>query len=303
MTTSLHIPFRLIQFATVFVFLGRAWQHLFWDAPLRVLLWDEVWMKPLVENVFKHSWDDYITNAATEEKILAASYAIGLFYLCCAIIAAFIYQVPKWLAQLMKVGGFCLFLLACLYCKEKFFSLGQLLEYSCQIVSPLLLFYWVYPKVKAGTYRILAKVAIAFTFICHGLYAVNYYPRPGEFVDMVINTFSVSETTAVQFLMVAGILDFIAGVAIFLPYEISRAALGYCVCWGFATTFARYTSNLDFSYLSEGLHQWTWQVLVRLPHCMIPLAILIFEIKRSGLKIPKATQPASGRKPILFTET
>jgi hypothetical protein len=283
--------------------LGRAWQHLFWDAPLRVLLWDEAWMKPLVENVFKHSWDDYITSPATEEKILMASYAFGVFYFCCALIAAFIFEVPKWVAQLLKAGAFFLFLLACLYCKEKFFSMGQLLEYSCQIVSPLLLFYWVYPKVKASTYRLLAKVAIAFTFICHGLYAVNYYPRPGEFVDMVINTFSVSETTAVQFLMMACILDFIVGVAIFLPGKISRLALGYCVFWGFTTTFARYTSNLDVSYLLEGLNQWTWQVLTRLPHAMIALAILIFDIKRSGLKIPKASQQASSRKPILFPET
>lgn len=300
---SLVTSFRLIQIATVFVFLGRAWQHLFWDAPFRVLLWDEVWMKRIIEGVFQMPWDQYITSMAVDDGIQWSMYGFGIFYLVCAFVAAFIDKAPNWIAKILLFGSAALFLLACLYCKEKFFSLGQLLEYSIQIVSPLLLYFWVYPKWRGPTFRLIAKVAIAFTFICHGLYAVNYYPRPGNFVEMILNTTGVSEATAIQMLMVAGILDFIVGVAIFIPGKISKIALSYIVFWGFATTFARYTSYLDFSYLMESLSQWTWQVMIRFPHFMIPLAILIFKERRKGLRMTSSQRNQAAVKPILFPET
>ncbi|MFT4667949.1 MAG: hypothetical protein ACI9XB_004924 [Gammaproteobacteria bacterium] len=300
---SLIQSFRLIQTATVFVFLGRAWQHLFWDAPFRVLLWDELWMKRIIEGIFHTPWERYITSMALDDGIQYSIQGVGVFYLLCAIVAAFIFKVPKWTAKILLLGAAGLFFLACLYCKEKFFSLGQLLEYSTQIVSPLLLYFWVYPKWKAATYRLIAKVAIAFTFICHGLYAVNYYPRPGNFVEMILNTFGVSEATAVQLLLAAGIIDFMVSIAIFIPGKIAKVALSYIVFWGFATTFARYTSYLDFSYLLESLSQWTWQVMIRFPHFMIPLAILIFQEQRRGLRMTSLQRNQGRRKPILFPET
>ncbi len=299
----LKLPFRLIQIATIFVFLGRAWQHLFWDAPFRVLLWDEAWMKRIIEGIFNTPWEQYITSMAVDDGIQLTIYGFGIFYFVCALVAALIFKVPKWTAKVLLLGSTALFLLACLYCKEKFFSLGQLLEYSTQIISPLLLYFWVYPRWKAATYRLMAKVAIAFTFICHGLYAVNYYPRPGNFVEMILNTFGVSEATAIQMLLVAGILDFIVSIAIFVPGKIAKAALGYVVFWGFLTTFARYSSYLDFSYFIESLSQWTWQVMIRFPHFMIPLAILIFKEKRKGLRMTKSQRITGAGEPILFSET
>lgn len=302
MTTSLQLPFRLIQFATISVFLGRAWQHLFWDAPFRVLLWDEPWMKPIIEGLFQTPWDTYITSMAVDDGIQGTIYSFGIFYLICALISAFITQVPKWTAKIILAGATGLFFLACLYCKEKFFSVGQLLEYSIQIISPILLYLWVYPKVTAFNYRLIAKIAIALTFTCHGLYAVNYYPRPGNFVDMIINTIGCSETTAINLLMLAGIMDFIVSILLFFPGKIGRVALGYMVLWGFATTAARYTSYVEMDYLMESLNQWTWQVLIRLSHFMIPLAILLFQIKRLGLRLTTIQQEEQEEKPILFTE-
>ncbi|MFK7809456.1 MAG: hypothetical protein AB8F74_16755 [Saprospiraceae bacterium] len=302
-SSSLRIPFLLIQAATIFVFLGRAWQHLFWDAPFRVLLWDEGWMKSIVENVFGTPWDVYITSPIVDDCIQRVIFSFGIFYFLCALVALFITRLPKWSAKIILVGAAFLFALACLYCKEKFFSLGQLLEYSTQIISPVLLYFWIYPKWSAPRYRLIAKIAVALTFICHGLYAVNYYPRPGNFVDMILNTFGISEAAAVQLLMIAGIMDFIVSIAIFFPNKISKIALAYIVFWGAVTTFARYTSYLDVNYFFEGLSQWTWQVFIRIPHFMIPLAILIFKEKRTGLRMTDAMENEASRKAIIFTET
>ena len=120
---------------------------------------------------------------------------------------------------------------------------------------------------------------------------------------MVLNTLGVTETMAIQFLLVAGIMDFIASFGIFLPGKIGKTAMGYIVFWGLATTLARYTSFLDMSYFMESLNEWTWQVLIRIPHFMIPLSILLFQNKRTGMKMTDQQYKQRHDKPILFTET
>lgn len=303
-SNSLMIIFRLLQWATVALFLGRAWQHLFFDAPFRILLWDEAWMKGIVQGIFKTPWQDYITSLVVDDAIQWSIKGIGIFYLVCALVAAFIGYLPKWVAKLMWFGSFSLLILAFLYCKERFFSIGQFFEYSLQFVSPLLLYFWVYPKWSDKTFRMVMKIAIACTFICHGLYAINYYPRPGSFVDMVINTLGVSETNAHLFLFMAGLMDFVVGVIIFLPREISRIALGYIVLWGIATTFARFTAYVEWDYLQESLQIWTWQVLIRIPHFLIPIALYYFLKARKGIQIPISQRKIRRKEqPTIFPET
>ena len=61
--------FRIIQIAAIAVFLGRGWQHLFWDAPFRALLWDEDWMSGIVQAVLGMEWKDYITNLEVNDHL------------------------------------------------------------------------------------------------------------------------------------------------------------------------------------------------------------------------------------------
>ena len=48
-----HIVNKVLRLATFALFAGRAWQHLFWDAPFRALLWDKETMENFDE--FKRS--------------------------------------------------------------------------------------------------------------------------------------------------------------------------------------------------------------------------------------------------------
>jgi len=265
----------LLQIAAVSVFLGRAWQHLFWDAPFRTLLWDEGWMKGIVEGGMGMSWDTYITSLEVDDNIQGLIKGTGIFYLICALIAGFIRQVPKWVARILWLGALSLTFLAALYCKEKFFSVGQFFEYSLQVGSPLFLYAMVYKSIYLERLLLLMKIAIALTFVCHGLYAVNFYPRPGIFVDMFLNTLGTSEETAHSLLFVAGLLDFIISLLIFLPYKCARPAMAYAVFWGLATALARVTSFFDFSYAGESLYQWLHETVYRMPHFLIPLVAFI----------------------------
>ena len=275
----------LLQVATVAVFAGRAWQHLFWDAPFRTLLWDEAWMKGIVEAWFGMTWQSYITSMETDTTIQVLVKGTGVFYVICALLALFIRLVPKWLGKILLLGALSLLLLAALYCKEKFFSAGQFLEYALQVTSPIFLYMVAFRKVD--WYRLVTymKIATALTFVCHGLYAVNYYPRPGLFVEMFLNTLGTKEETAYTLLNLAGVLDFLMSAALFLPMRFARPAALYCVLWGLATALARITSFFDASYALESMHQWLHETVFRFPHFLIPLALwylMGFLIKRQG---------------------
>jgi len=266
----------IVQIATVLLFVGRAWQHIFWDAPFRSLLWDEGWMSRIVESVLNLSWDNYITSVEIDGKIQSTIYGFGLFYLLCAFMALMIQKWKKVAGFFMILGAVSLTLLAALYCKERFFSVGQFFEYSIQFSTPILLYLMVKRNAITEKIVLFLKVIIALTFICHGLYALNYYPRPGLFVDMTLSILGVNENIAELFLTVAGVLDFVIGIGIFLPFRYSKYILIYAIFWGFATTFARLWANVYFDFFWQSLHQWWYEAAYRIPHFLIPLTLYLF---------------------------
>ncbi len=267
--------FLIVQIATVAVFWGRAWQHLYWDAPYRTLLWDENWLRWLVENVFQTSWDAYVSTSDGAIRMLVRG--TGWFYVLCGIGAIFIQRIPRLLVPLLYAGSVGLILLAALYCKEKFFHLGQFLEYTLQWASPLFLIVLWQKKDFTKKLAWCMKLAIAFTFICHGLYAIGYYPRPAGFLEMTMNILHLQDQQAITFLQIAGVLDFIAAVFLFLPGSVGIAGLAYCVVWGFFTTVARIWAHFHLEFFPNVLLQWLHESILRFPHFLIPLAVLLWQ--------------------------
>lgn len=272
--------FQLLQLSTVLVFFGRAYQHIFWDAPFRSFFWDQGLLRGIVEGWFQRPWDEYVTDLTMDARITQLIVLTGVFYFICGLVALFIRRLPKWTHYLILVGAFSLFLLAMLYWKEKFFHWGQLLEYAIQVGSPVFLWLWIRPGGNKPRIIFWMKVVTALTFICHGLYAVGYYPRPENFTSMVITILGVSEGNANDMLVGAGILDFVAGILLFLPGKWARPALLYCVLWGLATAVARVWANFYPDFWMECLHQWTFQMVYRIPHGLIPLALFIWQGSR-----------------------
>lgn len=266
------ITFKLLfRFSTFLILFGRAWQHIVWDAPLRAFFWDEGLLKGLVEGVFGIDWFDYVTSPNTDLFINTLTRSFGIFYLAMSVITLFINRGSRVMRVLYWFTSVLLALLAILYCKEKFYHTAQFFEYSIQFCSPILFYYLVAKKVTVEKLLLSLKITIAFTFISHGMYAFGYYPRPGVFVDMTINILSVSESIAHQFLLIAGILDFVVGVLIFVPI-LSRYALLYAALWGLATALARTWANIGLSpdHLAI-LNQYVPQTIYRLCHGLIPL--------------------------------
>ena len=130
-------------------------------------------------------------------------------------------------------------------------------------------------KAKANSVLVTEmKVAIALTFICHGLYAVGYYPSPGNFIDMTINILPINEKMAFIFLHIMGLFDFMVALAIFFP-SVAKTSLLWAFIWGTSTALARVFANVDFDFFWASFHQWTPQTLYRLPHGFIPLILYI----------------------------
>ena len=275
-TKADQIFFKIIQFATCAVFLGRAWQHWRWDAPYRALLWDEQWMSGLVGNVLNMDWETYISDVQVDNSIQLGIKGIGLFYFFCALVALFIKKLPIFFRYMLVVGAFSLILLAILYCKEKFFSIGQFFEYSLQFGSPLLLVYLLKKPTVTKPLLMVIKIMIALTFTAHGLYALGFYPRPVHFMEMTMNILGVMEDRAIFFLNLAGVLDFVISIGLFLPWKWSKYCLWYAVFWGGATTAARIWANFNWEWLNYVLVQWLHESVMRFPHFLIPLAVVIF---------------------------
>lgn len=275
MAASSRLYYRILQWATVGVFLGRAWQHLYWDAPYRALLWDERWMKGIVTNGLGMRWQDYVTSLEVNAFIQSWITGTGVFYLVCALAAAFLPRLGKLGRWLMYLGAASLVFLAALYCKDKFFFLGQFFEYTLQFGSPVLLALWsARPGYQPSQRMVLGiKIAIALTFTCHGLYAFGYYPRPGHFVYMTMSILSVGNEQAALFLQVAGLLDFVLSIMLFLPGRAPLYAAAYAVFWGLATTLARPWSALITSGWELMWLQWMHEAVMRLPHFLIPLLL------------------------------
>ena len=257
--------------AALAVFLGRGYQHLFWDAPYRALLWDESWMKGIVESLTSYSWEQFITSMEMDDRVQGSIRFSGLYYLLCGICVFFVRKF-NWLKYPIYIGVFLLVILASLYMKEKFFHIGQFFEYSLQFMSPLFLL-WFLKKGMTPRLLLVIKITIALTFTCHGLYAVGYYPRPGNFVDMTINSLGISESAAIQYLNVVGLLDFILAIGIFLPWKFSKFAIGYAILWGSLTTSARLVAHLEIDGFFHLLHQWGFEALYRVPHFLIPITV------------------------------
>ncbi|UZO80322.1 hypothetical protein NBT05_15370 [Aquimarina sp. ERC-38] len=276
---QLSYPFllRVLRLTTFFVFLGRAYQHIFWDAPHRSFFWDESLLQPFVENVFSISWQDYVTNLRVDGFIQSIIRGDGYLYLLAAICTLIIKEKQFRFIQIpILIGGISLFILAVLLTKEKFYHIAQFFEHSLQFGIPFVFL----RMIKMGTIRskdvLTLKILTAVTFAAHGLYALGVYPVPGYFIDMVIQILNLSESTSIQLLYVAGILDIVIAILIFVP-KVAVYALGYAFIWGLLTALARIVSGFDVHFIGTSLHQSLYLTVYRLPHALVPLLLLYYQ--------------------------
>ncbi len=295
---SYHRHFRalfLLQIATAGVFLGRAYQHFFWDPPYRAFLWDESLLREWIEINTSLTWHEYVTNPTINHMIQNGIWVLGILFFICGLVALFIRRIPKAYGRILWVGTLGLVILSICYMKEYFYHLGQFFEFTLQFSAPVFLYLIHYEETKFKDAEPWIRGAIALTFLCHGLYALGYYPTPGAWVQMVMNGLGLNEGAATVFLRVVGWIDVLVAFGLFFKSRYLPGFLWYAVFWGLLTALARVWANFHFEFFFDSLHQSVYELVYRIPHFLVPLAVLMYSgFRLRGLSFQKIKTVGSG---------
>lgn len=267
-----------IKLAAFFVFLGRGLQHFIADTPYRAFFWDET-----IFQLEGNDWS-YFSNVLFSDQVIEyLAFGIGMWFLTCStiiIINPKAAQLRKRFYIVLLIGTFLLFIQAFLSSKDHFFQIPLFLEHITQCCSPLFFLYYL-SKGWDMKLVLMMKTALSITFISHGIYALGLLPVPVHFMEMTMELMNLDENAARLFLTIAGIMDFLVAIMIFLPKKISQSALIYMTVWALLTTFARLfyplaSTEISLALLGIGLSE----TIFRFPHFLITIVLLIYNKKQ-----------------------
>ena len=278
-----------LKISVILVLIGRGYQYLFFSAPFMSLYYYAEFLKPYIEEETGMLWHDFLSLPEIDNYTQAIIYGIGGLFLITILYILFLNKKNyRWFQVPILASGIGLIFLAVLLTITKNYKLGQFIEYSIQFTSPFLLLSFIKYKWIQQNLLFILKLLIALTFVGHGLYAIGYYPVPGYFVDMVIRIFKCSESFARTFLTIAGVLDMILAIGLFLPNKsIVKYCLIWAVIWGFSTAIAGVVGNFYSDFIMRSLHQTIYEMAYRLPHGLLPvLGIFLLNKKSNVLEEP-----------------
>ena len=271
------------------VCLGKGVRYLFWDSSLRILLWDQNVMKPLV-TASGGTWSSYLKAlhfygiVPLVDGICVAILFLGFICLLVYALTSRSFLLPRWLKTILWACTAVVFFQSVLTAKAHNYSLIYLIEYSLQYACFLLLLFARLPYPSTRIYT-TAKVLVAATFTGHGLIALNYLPRPALFYEMPMKILGIDETQAGILLTIAGILDILASAALFIRWRPAfLAGIIYCLAWGTATTLARITAGYNPLFMDTWVKQWWPETIMRLPHAFIPPFLLAMAWAKPGFQ-------------------
>ena len=263
----------ILRYCVCFIFLGRAYQFLFFGAPFRSVLWDESLLSPLIEGLFNTSWNDYATSLKVNYWIEIFTKFCGILFILSGLNALFWQKIKSVRLKyfLLKTGIVLLIILTFLIFKSKNFRVLEIFEMFIQLSLPIALL--KINETNKEKVALFLKIATAITFTAHGFYAMGIPFRPGHFIDMTIGILGLNESGASTLLLFAGILDVLASILLFNKYTY-KYALGYIFIWGLLTAFARAVYGFNSNFVLDSLHQSLHLTVYRLPHGIIALVIL-----------------------------
>jgi hypothetical protein len=250
-------------------------------------LWDEKFFSPIARRL-GWSWSEWVSSPQVTQYIDNWTLALGIGLLLGALGAVLPSKYTRTSCYLLLLGGGLCLLHALLTTQANFGRVGHFIELSLQWMSPFLLIYLSWSRHRAARFSFFTKLAIALTFIGHGLYAWGFYPVPGDFQQMMLNGFGLNNAQALLFLKLAGFLDFLAAGLLFFPYgKLQKIGLLYIIIWGFLTAAARIWTHLELNSAADIFLYWLPEFGVRTVHFLVPLA-LYYWVKEKNITLGSA---------------
>ena len=190
--------------------------------PLHALLQNEPLMAGIVKKIFAMDWKDWLALKVSDNIDTAIRVQAWIFFF---FAAASLAPARNWLLRFVfLLGSANLVFLAWLKHFDSAAGVGHFLEHSSQFCMPLIVYLMVFGNGWRFPVRLTAVIAIALTFVGHGLFAIGLpseilwlnHPRPGNFTEMTMLCLGIeNENAAGVILLVAGILDIVAAILIF----------------------------------------------------------------------------------------
>ncbi|RYZ55134.1 MAG: DoxX family membrane protein [Proteobacteria bacterium] len=128
-------------------------------------------------------------------------------------------------------------------------------------------------EVGLPSVRLLLRFGLALTFITHGIEALLKYPGFVAAITQVNQTLLpaiYSESLTNNLLVVIGVVDVMVGLLVL--FRPSRTALVYMAVWGGLTALSR---------VAISPYEGMFEAMIRAPHFMLPLLIMIIEGQRT----------------------
>lgn len=262
----------ILRIAAFLCFAGWTWGHLYWEGPYGVFFWQDN-SYALAEKL-GISWDTFVGSGANDGLIQKAIGLIGWLYLVCAVLTLTVRKHSKWQMAGLIGGSFLLLVLVYAKFLKAQKQLPMLVEHGGQILIPLLLVFALHFGVRHRVTVITAVVAFIATFAGHGAYAIGWWPTPAHFFAMTTVILNTEHDTTWLILRIAGVLDFLICVGIFIPiFRIPSLLWG--VIWGFLTALARPVAGMSTDLLYWGADQFIHEFILRGPHYLIPLYLCL----------------------------
>lgn len=235
------------------------------------------WYEPLVNLILDRSGLNESQTIETINSSVAQVVSIG------SLICLMLYLV--WPKRYRGKWILISWIFLVLYYLAEWVTHGQTLGFAMEVSLQLFLFPTVVvfrnrPKQMAPILLILCTL----TFFGHGLFALDIYPRPGYFVDMVVEAFGLSNQNALLFLRIVGIADLACILLVFLPAT-QTITLFYMLFWGFLTALARPVYNFSEVFLAESILIWVPEFFQRVAHFCVPAALLIVKRELPLIKV------------------
>ncbi len=269
----------LLRLATSLLFIGRGWLYAKHMSPFSQFFWREDWLEKPLERWFGIDWEFYAANS--EGFIRSMESMCGGYLIFCGVLCWFYRPGRRIIGGILLAGAILLATFWFLKWTEVDWQFAMLIEHFLQWMPPILLV--AYRRIRFGWWFGVASAATVLTFAGHGLYALGWLvPLNNEFIFMTSKILGTDVEASILFLRVAGWLDLALVPLVFIPWT-RVPALAYAAFWGIITALARLPVYLGPAEEAYGLHPWLAECAVRIPHGLIPLALLVLVASNSKM--------------------
>ncbi|TWU42554.1 hypothetical protein [Novipirellula artificiosorum] len=279
-----NLPIVCLRLGAFLCFAGWTWVHFYWEGPYGVLVWQDSTYELATQ--FGISWDEFVGSGANDGFVQKWISRIWWLYLACTVLTVTV-RKKSWIQMSGLVLGSGLLTLLC-YAKYvgSQRQLPMFVEHGGQMLIPILLVMALALGVRHRITVITAIIALIMTFAGHGSYALGLWPTPGNYYAMTSVILGLDYPTAQAHLRAVGVLDFLICIGIFIPY-LRRASALYATVWGFLTSIARPVAGMSWGLNYWGADQFLHEAVLRAPHFLIPLYLLLIWRKPRPTESPE----------------